>query len=134
MQTHEILLTAFFIASVAAVIVGGLLWSVMTQHRVPGYEEFRVDRRLQVSLKLRPVDSHTASSLRHAPLSTRLTRTITSCAVWYRRRQGLFNRPGCALDTRGIDSPRVPRSRDLPNSKSKQRSRRGVVAARQRRM
>jgi uncharacterized protein (DUF2062 family) len=71
MQTYEILLNAFFITSVAAVMVGGLLWSIMTQHRVPGYQERRVDRRLQVSLKLRPVDSHTRrpSDTLHYPLA-----------------------------------------------------------------
>jgi hypothetical protein len=59
MPTYEIALNAFFIALVVAVIVGGLVWSILTQHRVAGYEDCRIRHRLQISVRLVPVDPPT---------------------------------------------------------------------------
>jgi hypothetical protein len=52
MPTYELLLNLFFAALVIAGICGGLLWSIMTQHRVPGYESCQPRHRLQIRVRL----------------------------------------------------------------------------------
>jgi nitrogen fixation/metabolism regulation signal transduction histidine kinase len=69
MPTSVIALNAFFIALLVAVIVGGQVWSIMTQHRVGGYESCRVRRRLQITLRLVPVDPPTPSDTVQYPLA-----------------------------------------------------------------
>ena len=39
---------------IVAVIDGSLVWSVLTQHRVPGYEHVRIRRIRQYGLTVRP--------------------------------------------------------------------------------
>ncbi len=48
-----LILNIVLMALIVAVIVGLLVWSVVTQHRVPGYEQVR---RLRISVKPVPVE------------------------------------------------------------------------------
>lgn len=51
MPTYEILLNVFFATLVIAGICGGLLWSIVTQHRVPGYESCRLRHPVQIRVR-----------------------------------------------------------------------------------
>lgn len=51
-----LILNAVLMALISAGIFALLVWSVPTQHRVPGYENVRVPRRLRIRVKLMPVD------------------------------------------------------------------------------
>ncbi|MGO9496410.1 MAG: hypothetical protein ACLQA5_06815 [Solirubrobacteraceae bacterium] len=48
-----LILNIVLMALVVAAIAGLLVWSVLTQHRVPGYEHVR---RLRISVKPAPVE------------------------------------------------------------------------------
>ena len=53
MPIYEAVLNIFFVGLVLAVIVGGMVWAIMTQHRTPGYERCE-GRRLEIIVRLRP--------------------------------------------------------------------------------
>ena len=59
MSTHltMMVLNIGLMALVSAAMVGLLVWSVVTQYRIPGYEGVRIrPRHLRIRVKLAPVD------------------------------------------------------------------------------
>ena len=50
------ILNIVFMALISAAIVGLLLWSILTQHRHPGYEDAGIGRRLQISVGFVPLE------------------------------------------------------------------------------
>jgi hypothetical protein len=51
-----VILNVVFMALISAAIVGLLVWSVLTQRRDPGCEDVGPRRRLQIRVRLVPLD------------------------------------------------------------------------------
>ncbi len=60
-----LILNIVLMALIVSVIVGFLVWSVLTQHRVPGYEHVR---RLRISVKPVPVEPLSVTRQADRPL------------------------------------------------------------------